>query len=135
MFEVFASLDFLGIWRTVLFYSDLTSGALGILGSLFLAYPLLSEIADRRHWDLLTNFRRQQLLSRGSKRPMTAEEIQAYRDIRDNLIDQRLGEHQKYRRFTLWGFFCLLGSFIFMSLASYERSSAFITHLHQQVLR
>jgi hypothetical protein len=104
--------------HSVLLYSDLVGGLLGIAGSLVLGYPFVIEMTDRRHWDMLKRFK-QQMLAHSS---MSPEEDAAYRQIRDRLIDQRLGEHEKYRRITLWGFFLLLVSFVFMTLDSYERS-------------
>lgn len=108
--------------HSVLAYSDLIGGFLGIVGSLVLGYPFLTEMADRRHWDLLKKFK-QQMFVQESNASMSQEETAAYRQIRDRLIDQRLGEYERYRRITLLGFFFLLAAFAFMTLASYERSS------------
>jgi len=120
--------------RSVLVYSDLVGGVLGIIGSLVLGYPFVTEIVDRRHWDLLRRFKQQQMLGHGSSTSMSPEDIQAYREIRDRLIDERLGEYQRYRRITLWGIFCLLVAFIFMTLASYERSTSAASAKHSDVL-
>jgi hypothetical protein len=108
--------------RSVLVYSDLVGGVLGIIGSLVLGYPFLTEIVDRRHWDMLRSFKQQQMLGHRSSTSLSPQDIEAYRETRDRLIDERLGEYQRYRRITLWGIFCLLVAFVFMTLASYERS-------------
>jgi len=52
---------------------------------------------------------------------MTAGEAEAYREIRDRLVDERLGAYESYRFITLCGFFLLLIAFAFMTLASCER--------------
>jgi hypothetical protein len=109
--------------HSILAYSDLVGGFLGILGSLVLGYPFVTEMADRRQWDMLKKFK-QQMSAQESNAAMSSEETAAYRQIRDRLIDQRLGEHERYRRITLWGFFLLLAAFVFMTLASYDRSSS-----------
>jgi hypothetical protein len=107
----------------VLVNSDLIGGVLGILGSLVLGYPFVTEMTDRHHWDLLRQFKQQQMVAPGSTRTMSAIEIEAYREIRDRLIDQRLGDYQRYRRITVWGIALLLAAFVFMTAASYDRSS------------
>ena len=47
--------------KLALLYSDLIGGVLGIFGSLILAYPYISEITDRRHWELLIEFQRRSM--------------------------------------------------------------------------
>lgn len=108
----------------VLVYSDLIGGLLGIIGSLVLGYPFVTEMTDRHHWDLLKTFKQQQMLAAGSTRSISPQEIEAYREIRDRLIDQRLGDYQRYRRITVWGIFLLLVAFVFLTVASYDRSSS-----------
>jgi hypothetical protein len=102
--------------HAILIYSDLIGGVFGIVGSIVLGYPLVTEITDRLHWDLLRQFKERQT------RSLTTQEIEAHRQLRDRLIDDRLGQHDRYRRITIWGLFLLLAAFVFMTLASYERA-------------
>jgi hypothetical protein len=81
-----------GRWEMhwVLVNSDLIGGLLGIFGSLVLGYPFVTEMTDRHHWDLLRRFKQQQMATTGSSGSSTRpREIEAYREIRDRLIDQR----------------------------------------------
>jgi hypothetical protein len=100
----------------ILIYSDLVGGIAGIVGSIILGYPLVTEITDRLHWDLLREFKERQA------HLLTVEEIEAHRRLRDRLIDDRLGEHDRYRRITVWGLSFLLVAFLFMTVASWERA-------------
>jgi hypothetical protein len=109
------------VMHWVLAYSDIIGGILGIAGSVVLGIPFMTEMADRRQWELLKRFKQQRAEVTQSNRSMTAGEIQAYREIRDRLVDERLGGYQSYRAITLWGFFLLLAAFAFMTLASCER--------------
>jgi hypothetical protein len=106
----------------VLVNSDLIGGLLGIFGSLVLGYPFITEMTDRHHWDLLRRFKQQQMPTSGSTRSASAQEIEAYREIRDRLIDQPLGDYLRYRRITVCGILLLLAAFVFMTAASYDRS-------------
>jgi hypothetical protein len=45
----------------------------------------------------------------------------AYRAIRDQMIDDRLGQHLQYRWVTMIGLLLLLAAFIFMTIASFLR--------------
>src|SRR5204863_6546410 len=101
--------------QAILIYSDLIGGVLGVLGSIVLGYPLVTEMTDRLHWDLLKKFKDRQTGS------LTAMEIEAHRQLRDRLIDDRLGQHERFRRITIYGFIFLLAAFAFMTLASFER--------------
>jgi hypothetical protein len=104
-------------------YCDLIGGIFGIVGSIVLGYPLITEITDRRQWDLLRQYRSRQAST------LSKQEIEAYRDLRDRLIDERLGQHDRYRRFTIIGLLLLLGAFAFTTVASFERAwSAPIAH-------
>ena len=98
--------------RAMIYYSDLLGGVLGIFGSIVLGYPLITEITDRLQWDLLRQYRDKE------QRALTDEEVDAYRSLRERLIDNRLGEHQRYRRLTINGFVLLLLAFLFMTIAS-----------------
>ena len=101
----------------ILTYADIIGGVLGIVGSIILAYPLFSEIADRQHWDRLSDFIRRH----NAAGPKTAEEREAERSVRDHLLNSRLGRSQRHRVVTLSGLFVLLGAFVFMTLAAFER--------------
>jgi hypothetical protein len=102
--------------RAFLSYCDLIGGVFGIAGSIVLGYPLITEITDRHQWDLLRQYRERQAGTLSDK------EIEAYRDLRDRLIDDRLGQHDRYRRFTICGFLLLLGAFALTTVASFERA-------------
>ena len=97
-------------------YSDLIGGFLGIFGSLVLAYPYFSEITDRRQWELLLEFRR---LAVDPEADSATQD--AYRAIRDQMIDDRLGQHLQYRWVTLVGLLLLFGAFVFTTVASFLR--------------
>ena len=101
----------------LLAYADIIGGILGILGSLILAQPLVSEIADRKHWEQLSDFIRRHKASG----PKTAEERLAEQGIRDHLLNSRLGRSQRHRKVTLLGLAILFASFLFMTLAAIER--------------
>jgi hypothetical protein len=103
--------------QAFLFYCDLIGGIFGIVGSIVLGYPLITEITDRRQWDLLRQYKARQAGT------LSDQELEAYRDLRDRLIDNRLGQHDRYRRFTICGFLLLLAAFAFTTVASYERAS------------
>lgn len=97
-------------------FSDLVGGFLGIVGSMILAYPYFSDVADRRQWELLLRFRRLM-----ADRPLEPQEQEAFSAIRDSMIDDRLGHHLQFRRVTIWGFVLLLAAFVFMTIASFAR--------------
>jgi hypothetical protein len=102
--------------RAFLAYCDLIGGIFGIIGSIVLGYPLITEITDRLQWDLLRQYKERQIDA------LSDPEIEAYRNLRDRLIDNRLGQHDRYRRFTICGFISLLAAFVFTTIASYERA-------------
>jgi hypothetical protein len=105
--------------RYLVAYSDLIGGFLGIFGSIILAYPYIGEITDRRQWELLLEFRR--LIA--DRRNDGAENLDAYRDVRDRMIDDRLGQHLRYRWVTMVGLLALVAAFAFMTIASLTRQS------------
>jgi hypothetical protein len=98
-------------------YADIIGGILGIIGSVILSLPLVSEIADRKHWDQLSDFIRRH----NASGPKTDEERLAEQGIRDHLLNSRLGRSQRHRKVTLFGLAVLLVAFIFMTLAAVER--------------
>jgi hypothetical protein len=102
--------------NATIYYSDLLGGVLGIFGSIVLGYPLITEMTDRLQWDLLRQYRDKE------QGTLTGEEIDAYRSLRERLIDGRLGEHQRYRRLTINGFILLLLAFLFLTIASCDRA-------------
>lgn len=102
--------------QAFLSYCDLIGGIFGIVGSIVLGYPLITEITDRRQWDLLRQYEERQADT------LSDQEIEAYRNLRDRLIDNRLGQHDRFRRFTICGFLLLLGAFAFTTMASYDRT-------------
>jgi len=101
-------------------YSDILGGILGIVGSLVLAYPLVAEISDRRRWAQLTEFLR--LYRAGES--ISAEEREAQRNIRDHVLNDRLGRFQHHRMVTLLGLLLLFAGFLFMTAAGYERHNS-----------
>lgn len=98
-------------------YADIIGGLLGIIGSVILAQPLVTEIADRKHWDQLSDFMRRQ----NAAGPKTDEERDAEQTIRDHLLNSRLGRSQRHRKVTLLGLAILFAAFVFMTLAALER--------------
>jgi hypothetical protein len=100
---------------------------LGIVGSVILAEPLVTEIVDRKHWDQLSDFLRRH----NAAGPKTAEERQAEQNIRDHVLNSRLGRSRQHRVVTLFGLFVLLGAFLFMTLAAIERRQD-VSSLHTQ---
>lgn len=98
-------------------YADIIGGILGIIGSVILAQPLVTEIADRKHWDQLSDFMRRQ----NAAGPKTDEERDAEQTIRDHLLNSRLGRSQRHRKVTLLGLAILFAAFVFMTLAALER--------------
>jgi hypothetical protein len=101
----------------LLTYADIIGGIFGIIGSVVLAQPLVTEIADRKHWDLLSDF----IHRLNAAGPKTDEERRAEQSIRDHLLNSRLGRSQRHRKVTLFGLAILLGAFVFMTLAALER--------------
>ena len=101
----------------LLAYADIIGGILGIIGSVILAQPLVTEIADRNHWDQLSDFIRRHRASG----PKTDEERLAEQSIRDHLLNSRLGRSLRHRKVTLLGLAILLAAFLFMTLAAVER--------------
>jgi hypothetical protein len=101
----------------LLAYADIIGGIMGIIGSVILALPLVTEIADRKHWDQLSDFIRRHKATG----PKTAEERHAEQSIRDHLLNSRLGRSQRHRKVTLFGLAILLVAFVFMTLAAVER--------------
>lgn len=81
--------------------SDLSvlSGLFGLAGSILLAMPLLAELRDRKFWDRFNEFRQQKALA--------PEETSALSQIRDTLIDDRLGRYRSARLWTLGGLLAL----------------------------
>jgi hypothetical protein len=106
------------VLRALVVYSDLIGGVLGILGSVVLAIPFVSEATDRREWQLLIKFKREVLNASHAPSP---EEAEAHRQIRERIVDYRLGQYERFRMVTVWGFALLFGAFIFMTVASIER--------------
>jgi hypothetical protein len=101
----------------VLTYADIIGGILGIIGSIILAQPLVTEIADRKHWEQLSDFIRRH----NAAGPKTDEERRAEQSIRDHLLNSRLGRSQRHRKATLLGLALLLAAFVFMTLAGVDR--------------
>lgn len=102
-------------------YSDLVSAIFGILGSIILGLPLIKEITDRRHWQRLVRFIGRQHPD-GGPIQKSEEEMKAERELRDNLIDTRLGDYAKYRFAAVFGFFFLLLAFVFAPFAAADRA-------------
>jgi len=104
----------------VVVYADLASAVFGILGSVILAIPLVKEITDRRHWQRLIRFIAREH-SDGAPIRKTPAEIEAERELRDNLIDTRLGDYDNYRFAALFGFLFLFIAFLFAAIAAVDR--------------
>jgi hypothetical protein len=109
--------------------ADWLSGLIGAVGSGILAWPMLSEIRDRRHVDRMADLRRRLRELNGKKKvaaqstavptlpalPIghTADE-EALREIREGLIDDFLGNYQQHRKVAFVGTFLLFVSFILL---------------------
>jgi hypothetical protein len=106
--------------HALIIYADLVSAVFGILGSIVLAIPLVKEITDRRHWQRLLRFMARQQPD-GTPLRKTAAEIEAERELRDSLIDTRLGDYENYRFAALFGFSLLFLAFIFAGVAAIDR--------------
>jgi hypothetical protein len=105
------------VFAWLLAYADIIGGILGIIGSVILALPLVTEISDRRHWDQLSDFIRRH----NAAGPKTEAERAAEQSIRDHLLNSRLGRSQRHRKVTLFGLAVLLAAFVLMTLAALER--------------
>ena len=81
------------------------AGLLGVAGSMILAFPLIGDAVDRRHWEMLRQIRRRAETSR------TDEEKQQLREVRDQFLDDRLGDYERHRHYTAWGVLFLGGAF------------------------
>jgi hypothetical protein len=106
--------------RLVILYADLIGGILGLVGSLILGLPLLTEVKDRRQWEGFSDFlRRHSQMQRSEQK--TAEELQAEQDLRDLMLDDRLGGYRRQRKIAVTGFLFLVAAFLFMTLATAMR--------------
>jgi hypothetical protein len=106
--------------HNVAIVSDLVSAVFGIVGALILAIPLLNEITDRRHWQRLVRFSSRPALD-GQVLQKSGAEIEAERQLRDQLVDSRMGSYQKYRFAAFFGSASLLLAFIFLGIAAVDR--------------
>jgi hypothetical protein len=102
-------------------YADLISAVFGLLGSVILALPLLKEITDRRHWQRLIRFLAREHSS-GPSIQKTQAEIDAERELREDLINTRLGDYDNYRFAALFGFSFLFVAFLFAAIAAVDRA-------------
>jgi len=102
-------------------FADLLSAVFGILGAVILAAPLFGEITDRRHWQRLVQFTSRATHNEHAV-PKSPTEIEAERKLRDQLIDERMGEYHTYRFSAFFGSACLLIAFIFLGIAAIDRA-------------
>lgn len=98
-------------------FADLLSAVFGTIAALILAVPLFGEVTDRRHWQRLAQFR--SIQSGISK---SDAELAAEQKLREQMIDERLGEYETYRLITFAGAACLLIAFVFLGIAGAERA-------------
>jgi hypothetical protein len=96
-------------------YADLISGGLGIISALFLGLPLLWELGDRRKWKQLSRMYWASRAQSGVNAP-DADQI-----LRDQLLDDRLGHFESYRRYAGFGFVFLFLAFLFILIAALAR--------------
>jgi hypothetical protein len=100
--------------------ADLIGGVLGAIASLLLGFPLLAEVKDRRQWDGYAEFLR--LHSQANpEASRSATQLEAERSLRDRMLDDRLGRHERFRGLALLGFSLLVAAFAFMALAAAVR--------------
>lgn len=93
--------------------ADIIGGILGVVSAFLLGLPLLRDIHDRKRYSRLL-----EILKRTSDTPGRDS---AWRNVRDEFIDERLGNYLRYRTSTFVGFVFLLLAFIFILLASVGR--------------
>lgn len=84
---------------------EVLAGVLGVAGSIILAWPLLGDAVDRRHWETLRQIRRD------AKTSVTDEEKRQLREVRDQFLDDRLGDYERHRQYTAWGMLVLGAAF------------------------
>jgi len=98
-------------------YADLIGGVLGIFGSIVLALPMVFEIEDRRIWQGLSDFL-EQYSKMQAGRTLTSEEAGAEREIRERMLNDRLGNYRRHQKITMTGVFLLVAAFVFMTIAT-----------------
>lgn len=84
------------------------AGIFGIVGSIILAVPLIGETIDRKHWDKLQDIRRR------AAETLSAQEKEELREVRDQFLDERLGDYERHRHITIWGVFALGVAFLLL---------------------
>jgi len=99
--------------------ADLIAGVLGVLGSTVLAWPMVGELRDRRHWDRVGAFFRKRTTPGEADRGVAAPE--EARRLRDQMIDERLGDAGRHRFISFFGFVLLLLAFLLLVVAALNR--------------
>lgn len=103
----------------LLSYADMIASLLGVIGSIVLAWPMVGELRDRRHWDRLGAFLRNRKKRNDALTPVAADE--EARRLRDQMIDERLGEAERYRFISFFGFVFLMLAFLLLAVAALQR--------------
>jgi len=87
---------------------------LGAVSALILGLPLVGEIKDRRHWDRFSAIMRR-------TRPSSGPQTSIQQRLKDQLLDDRLGDHERYRFIALWGFLFMFLAFLSLGVAAVGR--------------
>jgi hypothetical protein len=103
--------------KWAILYADLIGGVLGIFGSIVLAIPMILEIDDRKHWQGYADFLQGYSRMRAGQ-ALTPEEQSAERNVRDWMLNERLGNYRRHRRITIAGVALLIAAFLFMTVAT-----------------
>lgn len=96
--------------------AGMISGSLGMLGSIVLASPLVSELGDRKLWDALNKFKRKVASDGYDTEPLDS--------IRGRLLDARLGRYERARWVTFSGLALLGAAFFFLMIDAANRQPA-----------
>lgn len=97
------------IW--LLEYADLLAALLGIVGSAIFAWPLIRDASDRQEWETLLRV----------KPAPDSNDLDDWRKLRDNFIDERLGGYLGYRRTMLNGMGLLFLAFVLILISAAAR--------------
>src|ERR1700722_10141149 len=93
--------------------ADLIGGILGVVSAFLLALPLMRDLHDRRRYHRLLV-----IMRRGGQ---PSGQDPGWHTVRDEFIDERLGNYLRYRMTTFIGFVFLFLAFAFIILASVSR--------------
>jgi hypothetical protein len=84
------------------------AGLAGLLSALVLAWPMIEDTKHRRHWDRLREARAR------TDDEKAAEDLKA---VRDQFLDERLGNFARHQRITMAGLAILAAAFLMLFLS------------------